>query len=796
MKHKTALYVAASMAAIIGFSGAAQAQDAAPADENIADNEIVVTAQKRSENVQDVPISVAVVSNEMMEENNVLTVYDLGRVATNFSATQANQKANVRLAIRGIGSPSSTATEPSVAAFVDGVYVPRPGSIIGNFLDMEGVEVLRGPQGTLFGRNASVGALSFRTAQPTSEFSGEVAAEYGTGSRYKLSGHVNLPLSDNISMRVAGMGQTNKGLWHNNLDGKTYGGADDYAGRVSLKADLGSLTWVVRGDYAKSKGDGYGPTEFDYGTINAGQAAVFNGTQNAFSGTRTDDVLFDRNVNQVITADYKDVHWGVSSDASLDVGSFTFRLINSYRDWDTTQLDGDVLFTTIPMVQRNGGYTSKSQNHELQIISPQNELLGGKLDFVAGLYYFQEDYTIDERLTFYGQFCNVLLAANTPLRNACNGALTAGAGVNGTDQDFAQSVESFAVYGQGNVHITDTLTFTLGGRWTKETKDGSYVQLRTFPFAASLRALENVDLALDDDRFTWRAGLNFKPSDDVMLFATYSTGYKSGGFNSGAGAVALNQTRVFDRETVENMEFGAKTQWLDGALTANITFYRMDIAGFQDRSFDGVSFVVRNAGELRHQGFEFDTVIRPTDNFSVNASLAYLDSKFTDYPGGAGLPGCVAVGGNIPAVCAGLPNGGQIQDLKGVSNNYAAEFTGNVGATWSGDIGSSGMGWSLNGNMAFISDINNGAVNDNNIQTVQDGYVLLSARFSIFGPDEQWSLSVFGSNLTDEGYCMQQFYQVLDRELGMRNGIFPGSTGVRCSIGSPRTYGVAGSFRF
>lgn len=792
MTTATKFKLATSLIALALTAGTVHAQDASVPDEaaNTGD-EIVVTAQKRSERLQDVPISIAAFNEETLATNNVLTVQDLGRVATNFSATRGAQASSIRLAVRGIGAPGNTATEPSVAAFVDGVYVPRPGSIIGNFLDIEGVEVLRGPQGTLFGRNASVGAISFRSATPKDEFSGQVSAELGNGDRYKLTGNINLPLSDNIALRVAGLGSSFKGLWHNKLDGKTYGGSDDYAGRASVKADLGNVSWIVRADYSKSDGDGYVPSEFRFDSVSAAQATAFLGLQAALAGSANDTVLFDRNVNQRVTADYTDRHWGMSSDATLDLGGYSLRLINSYRNWRSTQTDGDTIFTTVPLSSRQGGFTSESQNHELQFVSPKEELLGGRLDFVAGLYYFQEDYTIDERLQADAQFCNVLVPAGVQ-RTACNTGLAAGGGVNATDQDFSQSVESFAVYGQTTFKIADPLSLTLGGRWSKDDKSAVYIQNRAFPFAASLRAIENANLALKDDRFTWRASLNYKPSRDMLFFLNYSTGYKSGGFNSGAGAVALNQARIFARETVANYELGTKTTWLDGGLIANLTLYRMDVNGFQDRAFDGVSFLVRNAGSLRHQGFELDTTIKPADNFSINASLAYLDSKFTNYPGGAGLPGCAAG----PVLCAGLPNNGRTQDLAGKRLNYAPEFTGSFGATWTGDIGNSGLGWSLNGNVSLTSDLNNGGVNDANPQTAQDGYALVGARFAINGPDDRWNVAVFGSNLTNQGYCSAQFYQVLDTAFGLRNGTFPGSTGVRCNVATPRTYGVSGTFRF
>ncbi|WP_164847392.1 TonB-dependent receptor [Sphingobium algorifonticola] len=749
-----------------------------PAEEQ-DDGIIVVTAQKRSENLQNVPISIAALSAAKLNEANVLTVQDLARVVTNFSATRTSQAASIRLTVRGIGTASNNANEPSVAAFVDGVYVPRPGSIIGNFLDMEGVEVLRGPQGTLFGRNASVGAISFRTGQPTGDFSGQIRAEGGTGDRYLLTGNVNVPLSESLSVRVAGLASTSNGLFNNRLDGKTYGGSDDYAGRVTLKAVTGNLTWLLRGDYAKSDGDGYVTNEFDVRSVSPAQLQNFLNVQTRLAGSANDLVRFDRNVNQFVTADLTDENWGVSSDATVEVGSFSVRLINSYRSWDSEQLDGDSFNTPIEIGSRIAGFSSRSHNHELQLISPQKELLNGRLDFVAGVYFFREDFAIDERLQLNRQFCDFSVPPNQVAQ--CNALLRAGGGVDATDLDFSQSVESFAVYSQANLKIAEGLTATLGGRWTTERKNGSFVQTLANPFAASLRRPESVALRLRDNRFTWRGALSYQPKDDVLLFASYSTGFKSGGFNSGGGTEVLGLSRRFDRETVDNYEVGAKTSWLNNALQANLTFYRMDIDGFQDRSFDGLSFVVRNAGTLRHQGFEFDTRIAPSRNFVVNASLGYIDSEFTSYVGASALPG---LGSRAR------------QDLTGGRSHFAPEFTGAFGATWSGDIGKSGLRWSLNGNLSYISDLNNGSVTDNNPQTVQDGYALLNGRFQISGPADRWNIAVFANNITDKGYCVAQFYQVLDTAFALRNGVFNGSTGVRCAVGQPRTIGVSGTFNF
>lgn len=748
---------------------------AAPAfaqDSEIGD-EIVVTAQKRSENLQDVPISIAAFSGRQLEQANVSDISDLGKIAANITITKPVLASNVRIQIRGIGSSGNTGVEPSVASFIDGIYVPRPGSVINTFLDISGVEVLRGPQGTLFGRNASVGALSLRTATPENSFSARVTGEVGNGDRYKVDGYINLPVTDNVAVRVAALGQWFGGYWHNRLDGQQFGGTDDVATRASLKANFGNLTWIVRGDYSHTSGDGGYDADFVASSVSPAQLAAL---QTRLGGTFPDTNLDDRNANFVRVGNLSDTQWGVNSDLALDVNGFTFRLINSYRDWKQDQLDGDAAGLTIPLLTRTSAFGSQSQNHELQIVSPSDELLDGRLDFVAGLYYFEEDYRIVEQFNLSSQFCNFIVGAAQ--RPACNASLISPGGTAATDQLFTQNVKSYAAYGQATLGITDTLDLTLGARWSRDQKKGQFDQRLNNSFGASLRAPELTPLALNESRATWRASLNYKPTNDIMVFANYSTGYKSGGFNSGGGTSALGQRRIFNRETVNNYELGAKTSWGNGALLANLTFYRMDIGGYQDRSFDGVSFIIRNAGNLRQQGFELDTTIRPVRNFSVRASLAYLDSTFTDYKGAAGLPG---IGGT--------------QDLTGQPATFSPELSGNLGAEWRGDLGSS-LEWSLNGNLSFTGDYFNGAVNDGNRQSVQDGYVQLGARLTIGSTDEKWSVAVFGTNLTGTSSCSATFYQLFEGALGLRNGVFPGSTGVRCSVAEPRTYGVSGTVRF
>ena len=762
--------------------GQTQTADNAPA--TAGTGEIVVTAQKRAESVQNVPISIAAFEGATLEKANVATVLDLGQVAPNFQTIRSSNTGSTRIGIRGVGSLANTLIEPSVAVFVDGVYVPRSGSILGTFLDVGSVEVLRGPQGTLFGRNASVGALSISSALPRNEFSGEVSGEIGSFDRYKLSGFVNIPLTENISARLAGMGQWYKGPWKNRLDGKSYGGSDDMSFRGTVKADFGNLEWIVRGDYTRLDGDGVSNFDFDASSVSPARLAFI---QAAFNGG-PDTNLNDREMNQFVDSGLIDENWGISSTASLHVGESTFKLINSYRQWKNNQLDGDIVFLPVSLLSRRSLFDSKSQNHELQFISPEKQWLGGRFDMVAGLYYFDEDFALGEDLNLGSQFCGVLVPAG-PGRTACSAYYAATGGNRAAVQSVFQNVRSVAAYGQGNIYLTDRLTLTLGGRWTNDRKRGNYDQVSS-PFTQTIRAPEALTFpGIDQSRFTYRVSLNYRPADDILLFVNNSTGYKSSGYNSGPGSPSLSTfdgagdlistKRLFKQETVKNYEAGVKAKWLGRTLTTNITFYRMDIAGFQDRAFDGVSFVVRNAGSLRQQGFELDLGMAPTRNFSVSASMAYLDSKFTSYVNAANLPGL-----------------GGTQDLTGKPNTFSPKWSGNVAVDWRGDIGSGGMSWAANANLSFVSDQYNGTVLDANPQTLADGYALLGARLTLNGPDNRWSVSIFGRNLTSEHYEPLSVYQPLGAALGLNNSIFPGSTANRIQASEPRTFGASATFRF
>lgn len=776
MQHRTMWFAAAS-AAVLAMAAPAFA---AETDTGTIE-EVIVTAQKRAENIQDVPLSIMAVSEKAMEARGIDDVKGLERVVPNLRLDTIAQASGVSLRIRGFGASSNAAIDPSVAPYIDGAFIPRPGAMLTTFLDVASVEVLRGPQGTLFGRNATVGAIALKTHAPGDSLAGKLAGEAGSYGTHKVEGMINVPVNDTLALRFAAIATDTDGYVKNRLDGETYGWSDTVAARASAKWDAtDDLTWTVRLDYARTNGDGVALNQVDTSTATAAQLANFA----ARVGQPGPLLAYPpgREVSQLMTnLNLKDTQYGINSDLNWTFGGgYTLRLINAYRDWKNVQTDGDIVFTPLDLVSRDAVFDSESQSHELQVISPEGALLDGKLDFVAGLYYFEEDYEIGEKFNLGSRYCSFAVgAAAPPLVGACNAAPKVGA-ANGL---FTQNAKSTAVYAQATYAITDTLDLILGARETWDKKSGTFAQTISNPGVALLRAPETVALKFDDSRPSWRASLSWQPTPDVTTFLTYSTGYKSGGLNSAGGAQPLGAKRLFDSEKSTDWEAGVKSVLLDRRLLLNVTLYRTELDDFQERSFDGTSFIVRNAGSIRAQGVELEGQARPLPLLAIDFGAAYLDSEYTANRQAPGLPAC----NNSATSCR------TVQDLTGRRPTFSPKWQGNLGAELSTPEFGGGFVASVRGDMAYTSRASSTA--DLNPQGVMDGYTLYNGRITLTGPDKSWTVALFGENLTNEKYFRTKFSQTLDAVFGVRVPA-TGATLLRGFVGAPRTWGVRAAKTF
>lgn len=727
--------------------------------------EIVVTATKRSESIQDVPISISAYSGDFVENSGIQTLQELSLYAPNFTFATSSQPQNARIIIRGIGSVGNSAIETSVGVFVDGVYYPRPGSVLGSLVDLQAVEVLRGPQGTLFGRNTAAGAISIRTRNPEGDFGGYVQAGIGDYGAFSIEGVANAPFGDKAAGRFAIKYADRDGYGFNTLTTREIGERDDLTIRGKLLFDISdevTATFAV-----------------DYNEVNTGgqiiellpstSSPVFDGTLAALFGQNaTTADGFDRIINQDHQDSVQDEQWGASLNLEWALGSHTVRSITSYRDWmadnreSALRITGDVL-------PRNHRYWTDTISQEFQILSPTDQAF----TYVAGAFYYNEDYDIDEDFDAGAQTCIpvVFALAGAGAAGLCNSLPQ----LDATDSDFNQSLTSTAVFAQGTYNFSDRFSMTFGGRYTRDEKDAAFVQTAPNAVIGSLfRAAENVpDLTSDDSQFTWLVNASYFPTEDVMLFASVSTGFKGGGFNAGGAGVALGRAaRIFSSETSTNIEVGIKSKIWDDRATANITFYQTELEDFQDRSFDGISFLTRNAGSRTQEGFEADLTMTPVDSLTIFAGLSYLDSTFDSFVAASPLPGST-----VP------------QDLSGGTPHFSPEWQGSLIADWR--IGTSGSGpdFFVRPEYMYIGEQNVGANTNLNPQSNQDGYGVLNLRVGLESADGLWQITLFGKNLNDEQYCEVIFDQPLGEQFGAVN-VAANTVPQRCIVGSPRTYGM------
>jgi iron complex outermembrane receptor protein len=689
---------------------------------------------------------------------------------------------NTRVQIRGIGTSGNTAIEPSVAFFVDGIYIPRVGSLLAGLNDIASVEVLRGPQGTLFGRNASVGAVLLRTGDPQHSFSADLFGSVGNYGRRRASAVVNMPLSDTLWTRVSLLAFTGDGFTRNDLTGKRVGRTKGFSSRVGVKWQATrQLTWTLKGDYQNLAGDGQiAPTVIE-STVTPTAAANFRarldpdqagplvGQTPYLTGT------YRRHVFQNEEGDLEDFQAGLASDLTWNLpGDYSLKLLSSYRDWHDRQYQDSGAYLPQPFQTRTSTFDSQSHSEELQLLSPKS-LLGGKANFVAGLYYFDEEYDISQAADLFPAYCTVFLSnTSTAARTAqCHANPLAPA----SRAYFSQTTKSYAAYFQGTYNVTDQLAVTGGVRYSKDDKDGIFRAVTGNPAAA--QAPEVSPLALTAHKVTYRLNATYRPTDSVMLFATYATGFKSGGFDASPGTTAPigSANRTYRPELTKDYELGVKSEFFGRRLQANATLYRMDITEYQFRSFDGLQFRVRNNGQVRQQGLEFDLVGRPVSPLTLTLSAAYLDSKYTDFRGAPSLPGFTTP-----------------QDLTGQALPFSPKWQGAASAQYVGDLPGD-MSWLVRLDLAFTTKQNLSASGDNNPDAVQAGYAQLGGRLALRGPKERWELALAAQNLTNKAFCTGIFNQPNNAAFRLNNAA-TGGTVLRCALNDPRTIALEARARF
>ncbi len=678
---------------------------------------VTVTAERRSENVQRVPLTINAFSGEDLNEAGVKNSLDLQNKTPGFVIK--TNSAFGQPYVRGIGSDLvSVSSDSSVATFVDDVYQARPVGSIQNFYDIDRVEVVKGPQSTLFGRNVTGGAVRIFSKTPGDTFSVDGDALYGNYNQIRVRGAVNVPLSDTVAVRFAGMSTTRDGYSKNDYLGIDTDTQNVQAGRASLAWNPSDdLSLTVIADYSRQR-DSNGLANWPDPTCCVNYGIVLGGT-------------VPSDPRHVMHDDKDFAHatsYGISGKLVWDTGMGTFTSITGYRRvWLREGLDLDG--TEVPFANDYPVLRSRTLTQDIQFASPESDVF----DWVIGANYLNESgyQELVIGIPFFG-------ATSEP-----------GADV---------TTNAYAAYAQGTYHFTDKLKFTVGLRYSYETRQQNYLEVDTDPLGALFPPGVTIIAAKQADNWnslTPSFTLNYQATEDLMLYASASEGFKAGGFNSTAFQPA------FSPEKLWAFEIGEKGMFLDGRLQLNTSAYWYNYKDIQVNTLapgapPGAFPIVINAASATIRGVDLSVIFAPVDGLKLEANGGYLDAAFEDF---------ISIDPNNPLANPDH-HGKQMPQAPKLSLNLAASYTFDLSGT--GDL-------TLRGEMHHQTKVYFNSFTDD--ITSQKPYTVFNARAQLDLEGSNWYVAVFGNNLTDELYAQTKIRQ--DPLVGLLNQWAP-----------PRTYGV------
>lgn len=593
-----------------------------PAADNAPDKGgIVVTARFRNERLQNVPIAISVVSGDTAQSRNLNTVQDIAATVPSLDFRNGASNKDRNIFIRGIGTiTTSPGVESSVSTVVDGVVLVRPGQATFDLVDLDHIEVLRGPQGTLFGKNASAGVVNIITKAPSDHQTGVIDVGYYQGNEERIRAGLSGPINDWLGYSISGLYGNYQGNVRNLGTNHWVNGYERWGGRGKLVAKPASnLTITLAGDYLHNKDT----------TPNGVYAST---SQTAFGGTTTTSAPLgallaqegvtasanNKTVNSSFDTYVKDDNYGGSLTAEWRPGDYTVTSITAYREWKNRQVpDWDqrsILASGFPQGADNGYVNFNQFSQELRLASPQGKLI----DYVVGAYYLHANTN-----EIYQRTVTQYLTANTTQTNT--GVAT-----------YGTSADNLALFGEANLHASEKLTFILGGRLIYDRL--SYYHQRNADTAAGVTGIRP-SIAYNTgstDRVdgSGRVGVQYRIVPQATAYATYSRGYKGPAYNVFFNMQAFDQIAL-KPETSNSYEVGLKGSALGGKFTGSIAAYWTDFSGYQANyqdSFLGAPVTrLINAGNVRTRGIELDAAAHPTDRLTLNWAAVYSNARIRHF---------------------------------------------------------------------------------------------------------------------------------------------------------------------
>ena len=707
-------------------------------------DEIVVTATKRSAGLQDVPIAISVISGEEITTKGFTNLEDLTRYIPNVHIGEGG--AGSSLFIRGIGSGVNFGFEQSVGTFVDGVYFGRGRSARGKFLDLERVEVLKGPQSTLFGKNTIAGAVNITTAKPTDEFESYIDTSFRTElDGFGITAMVSGPLSDNVRGRLVAKTYSDDGYVTNLAAGGDDGPTQDNFGI------RGSIVWDVSDDLTLD-------IKVEHGTYDVvgRQQVLSEASPTASFFYKTYGVAnFQPGLN------YETYDVGVLGQKPFDdtetnlaqitaewvFGDATLRSITAYTEYEFTNI-GDSDYSPLQMLAR--GRTEKHEQFSQEFI--WSSATGGNFEYLAGAFYSTED--LSNNRNTYVMFSG-LPPVEAGIFQQLGGGLPSGALDGNGINFFQQDSDSWSVFAEGTWHHSDTFRTTAGLRYSNDKKSadkrgfvqnlGGVLPNRLFESLyggpLNLGARHEYFLSRDEEHVSGHINFQWDVSDVAMMYVNVGNGFKAGGFDED-NSMGRMDVAEFEDESVTSIEIGLKTTVGDGRGRINIAAFTSGYDDVQVSTFDGnAAFVVGNAAKSNVEGIEADITWAISDNLIFNGAFSILDASYDSFPNAA----CSV--DQILAAKAATGKRACVQDLSGKSLQFAPDATISVGLNYDAPITNTlmldlGVDYNWQDDTVIGNDL------DSNL--IHDSYGKLDARVGISSIGGKWSIAVVGRNLTEE----------------------------------------------
>ncbi len=734
-------------------------------NEPAALDEVVVTARKRKENTQEVPLLVSTVSGADIGKDGDYSIQNLAEKVPNLLITPSNPR-QTGIAIRGLGKNSANdGLETSVGVYVDGVYLSQPGQTAFDLADLDQVEVLRGPQGTLFGKNNTGGVLNITTLKPSFTSSTKlegIAGDYGT---YELHGTTTGALSESAAFRLTAYDKKRDGFLTNLYNGSSANGFDRQGVRgqvlllptdnLTLRAIFehyqtsefggGSVLWNPQITYANGSLAPYSKTT-PAKTIPFGYTPVFNPWARVISANNTTPAETSQDA--------------ASLQATWKIGTFTLDSITAYRHYTFENLgDGDS--TPLDVTKFGGTKSTNNQfSQELRLSSPAGE----RLEYVGGLYYYHDDLwsdTHNQAGSQYAAYNGIKLT--TPGVNALNGLRQ--------DTIGEPVVDSYAAFLQANFHFNDSWTATAGLRETVEHKsatiNNSASGVQSGLTAADLAQVTSyaptgsASASFTETALSWTGSLDYKVNENINTYVTASRGFKSGGIN----IEVITGPLVVAPETALDFEAGVKTQWFSKRLQLNANVYNEKIKNYQgtftyDTSPTTTANYISNVGDVRVQGLEIEAKGRPFESLQLGAGASYNEATYLNFTNA----GCPAELGNIKGLVCNF-SGKQLPFAPRVTANVSAQFTQHFDYGLTGYLGANTFYRSTQNVNSSLSGYG-----------VQQGYAITNLQAGVTGKVKNvgYDFSVWGRNVFDKQYLTS----------------VGGSASLTAALGDPRTYGA------